>query len=127
MPDRAYISFWPILPLSLLWTVSLAHHSFAAFDTDTELVINGKILSFDWTNPHTRASVKVVNEDGSVVVWDIEGMAPDYLGRRGWTRTTLEPDDIVAITIHPLRDGAPGGTFLRAVLEDGTAIVMLAR
>ena len=127
MAGRAYTNYWRILPLSLLWTVSLAHHSFATFDTDTEIVINGKILSFSWSNPHTQTTVQVVDANGSVVVWAIEGMSPDYLGRRGWTRTTLEPGDIVAITIHPLKSGAPGGIFLRAILEDGTAIVMFAR
>lgn len=127
MSDRAYTSCWPALLLSLLWTISLAHHSFAAFDTETELVIDGEILEFEWTNPHTRTAVRVVDDDRGVVVWDIEGMSPDYLGRRGWTRTTLRPGDIVTVTIYPLRSGEPGGTFLRAVLEDGTVVVMFAR
>ncbi len=126
MFDRAATICWTVLLLALPWTITLAHHSFAAFDTDTEVVINGEILRFDWTNPHTRAAVRVTDADGGLVVWDIEGMPPDYLGRRGWTRTTLKPGDIVAITIYPLKSGEPGGTFLRGMLEDGTAVVMFA-
>lgn len=127
MSYRAYKLRWPILLLSLLWTVSPAHHSFAAFDTETELVIHGEILRFDWTNPHTRAVVQVAEANGTRVVWDLEGMSPDYLGRRGWTRTTLEPGDIMSIIIYPLKSGEPGGTFLRGEFEDGTAVVMFAR
>lgn len=127
MSDHAYTSCLPVLLLSLLSAASPAHHSFAAFDTDTELAISGEILRFDWTNPHTRTVLRAVDDDDSVVVWDIEGMSPDYLGRRGWTRTTLRTGDLVTVTIYPLKSGAPGGTFLRAVLEDGTAVVMFAR
>jgi len=115
------------LLLSLLSAASLAHHSFAPFDTDTELTISGEILRFEWTNPHTRTVVRAIDGNGSAVVWDIEGMSPDYLGRRGWTRTTLEAGVNLTVTIYPLKSGAPGGTFLRAVLEDGTAVVMFAR
>ena len=127
MSDHAYKIFLPVLLLSLVSTASLAHHSFAAFDTETELAISGEILRFDWTNPHTHTVLRVVDDAGSVVVWNIEGMSHDYLGRRGWTRTTLRTGDVATITIYPLKSGAPGGTFLRAVLEDGTAVVMFAR
>ncbi len=127
MPYRICIRRWSGLLLSLVWTVSAAHHSFASFDTDTELVISGEILRFDWTNPHTRAALRVVDGGGNAVVWELEGMSPDYLGRRGWTRTTLRPGDTVTITIYPLKSGEPGGTFLRGRLADGTVVVMFAR
>ena len=102
MPTRLYTISFPALLLTLLWTGSLAHHSVAAFDIDKKLVVSGEILRFDWTNPHTRVSLQVVGPDGSAVVWDLEGMAPDYLGRRGWTRSTIRPGEIMSVTIHPL-------------------------
>ena len=127
MSCRTHKGRWPVLSLSLLWTVSHAHHSFAPFDTETAIEISGEIVRFDWTNPHTRAALRVVDEDGNAVVWELEGMSPDYLGRRGWTRTTLRPGDTVTVTIYPLKSGEPGGTFLRGTLGDGTVVVMFAR
>jgi hypothetical protein len=88
------------------------------------LTIEGEVVEFQWTNPHTWTWLDVTNEDGSVTRWGLEGMSPNFLGRRGWTRHTLAPGDTVTIVIAPLKSGEPGGTFLRATLEDGTEKVM---
>jgi hypothetical protein len=96
-----------------------AHHSFAPFNLETEKTINGTIKQFDWTNPHTWIWVDVTNEKGVVETWGIEGMSPNYLGRRGWTKNSLKPGDKVSIVIRPMRDGSPGGMFVRAMLADG--------
>lgn len=101
-----------------------AHHSFSVFDMETEKTIEGEVVEFEWTNPHTWTWVVVDNGDGSVTRWGLEGMSPNYLGRRGWTKDTLQPGDHVRITIAPLKSGEPGGTFLRVELEDGTEKVM---
>jgi hypothetical protein len=52
-------------------------------------------------------------------------MSPDYLGRRGWNRSTMQPGETVEIVYFPRKDGRPGGMFLRATLADGTLKVML--
>ena len=106
---------------------ALAHHSFSVFDMATEKVIEGEVVEFQWTNPHTWTWVNVTNPDGSVTEWGLEGMSPNFLGRRGWTKSTLEPGDRVEIVIYPLKSGEPGGTFLRATLPDGTVKVMFGR
>ena len=31
----------------------VAHHSFSAFNTETEKTITGTVNRFEWTNPHT--------------------------------------------------------------------------
>jgi hypothetical protein len=104
--------------------VANAHHSFAPFDMESEKTIEGDVVEFQWTNPHTWTWVNVKNADGSVTRWGLEGMSPNFLGRRGWTRETLTPGAHVKIVIHPLKNGDPGGTFLRATLADGTEKVM---
>ena len=104
-----------------------AHHSFTVFDMTTEMFIEGEVVEFEWTNPHTWTWINVVNEDGSVTKWGLEGMSPNFLGRRGWNKNTLKPGDHVEIAIYPLKSGEPGGTFLRATLEDGTVKVMFGR
>jgi uncharacterized protein DUF6152 len=86
--------------------------------------IEGDILEFQWTNPHTWTWINVKNADGSFTKWGVEGMSPNFLGRRGWSKNTLKAGDHVTITIAPLKSGEPGGTFLRATLADGTQMVM---
>jgi len=96
-----------------------AHHSFAPFNMASEKTISGTIKKFDWTNPHTWIWMDVANDKGGVDTWGIEGMSPNFLGRRGWSKTTLKPGDKVTIVVRPLRDGTPGGMFVRATLADG--------
>jgi hypothetical protein len=99
-----------------------AHHSFAPFDMQAEKTISGTIKQFDWTNPHTWIWVNV-SGPGGVETWAIEGMSPNFLGRRGWTKSSLKAGDKVTMVIHPLRDGSKGGTFVRATLADGKVLL----
>lgn len=99
--------------------VASAHHSFAPFNLTTEKTIVGTIKQFDWTNPHTWIWIDVANDKGGVDTWGVEGMSPNYLARRGWTRTTFKPGDKATIVVRPMKDGSPGGMFVRATLANG--------
>src|SRR5512139_4182340 len=100
-------------------TPSLAHHSFSMFDSDKEVVLKGTVKEFQWSNPHTWIQLNVTDASGKLVEWSIEGGSPNLVGRQGWKRNTFKPGDQVEITVHPLRDGQPGGSFVQAVLPDG--------
>ena len=104
---------------SIVATASAGHHSFAPFNLTTEKTPTGTIKSFDWTNPHTWIWIDVADEKGAVQTWGVEGMSPNYLSRRGWTRNTFKPGDKATIVVRPMRDGSPGGMFVRATLADG--------
>jgi hypothetical protein len=95
-----------------------AHHSFAAFDMSKEQTITGVVSRFDWTNPHTFIWVDVTNEKGVVENWAIEGMSPNYLGRRGWSKNSVKPGDKITVTVRPLKEGKTGGMFIRAQIGD---------
>jgi hypothetical protein len=101
-----------------------AHHSFEMFDSTRTITLTGTIKDFQWTNPHTWTWIDVPNDKGGVDTWGIEGMSPNFLGRRGLTKNTLKPGDKVTITVFPLKDGMKGGTFLHATLPDGREMVM---
>jgi hypothetical protein len=96
-----------------------AHHSFAPFNTEIEKTITGVVNRFEWTNPHTWLWVDVTDEKGAVTTWGVEGMSPNYLSRRGWSKTTFKPGDKVTAVVRPMRDGSPAGMFVRATLADG--------
>ena len=112
--------------LSLAGAAS-AHHSFSVFDTQHQETIEGNIVEFQWTNPHSWTWIDVKNADGTVTRWGLEGMSPNYLGRRGWSKNTFKPGDHVKMTIAPLKSGEPGGTLMRATLANGTEVVNFGR
>ena len=89
-----------------------AHHSFAMFDNTKDVVLEGTVKEFQWTNPHTWTQVMV---DG--IEWSIEGGSPNGLKRSGWTKTSMKPGDKIVMTIHPLKDGTPGGSFVKATVN----------
>ena len=68
--------------------------------------------------------MNVPNKQGGVDAWGFEGMSPNYLDRRGWTKKTLQPGDQVTVTFRPLKDGSHGGMFVSAKRPDGTVLTM---
>jgi len=116
-----------IWPLSFVAILSLtgsadAHHSHANVVEDT-IVIGGTVKEFEWTNPHSWISLEVANEDtGERQDWLLEARAPAQLLRRGWTRDSLKPGDVVSVTIRPLRSGGPGGLVRLVTFPDGTEL-----
>lgn len=94
-----------------------AHHSFAMFDTEKEMTLEGTIKEFQWTNPHTWTQVLVRDASGKEVEWSIEGGSPNSLSRSGWKRTSIKPGDKATLVIHPLKNGEPGGSMVRIMVN----------
>ena len=88
-----------------------AHHSFAMFDQDHPMELQGTVQEFKFTSPHTFILLEVKGEDGGATVWNLEGASPSALVREGWASKTLKPGDELKTTIDPLRSGAPGGAW----------------
>jgi len=100
-----------------------AHHAAApVFDMNAEKTAMGVVKQVDWTNPHIWVWVDVQNASGQVETWGFEGMSPNFLARRGWTRTSLLPGMRITVTFRPLRDGKSGGMFMTGKLEDGKVL-----
>jgi len=101
-----------------------AHHSFAAFDITSEKTISGTVKQVDWTNPHTWIWLNVENKQGSVETFGFEGMSPNYLARRGWSKSTLKPGDKISVSFRPMKDGSNGGMFMTAKRPTGEVLSM---
>src|SRR5579863_7797620 len=101
-----------------------AHHGYAVFDMTTEKSVTGTLRTFEWTNPHTWVWVDVTNDKGGIDTYGFEGMSPNYLMRRGWTRTTLKPGDKITVQFRPLKDGSKGGSFMSATRPNGEVLNM---
>ena len=94
----------------------------------TEKTITGTVKQFDWTNPHTWIWVDVPNDKGGVDTWGFEGMSPNYLARRGWTKNDPEagrqdhgrrPSDERRLARRHVREGDAGGRTCADVRRSG--------
>ncbi len=99
---------------------AFAHHSFAMFDAEKRMTLEGTVKEFQWTNPHSWILMMVKNQAGVEEQWAIELGAPGGLARQGWVPKTLTPGMQVSATIHPLKDGTHGGQFMAVKLPDGS-------
>ncbi len=100
-----------------------AHHSAApVFDLASEKTVTGVVKQVEWTNPHIWVWVDVQSTPAQVETYGFEGMSPNYLARRGWTKTSLQTGDRITVTFRPLKDGRPGGMFMTGKLESGKVL-----
>jgi hypothetical protein len=86
-------------------TVTYGHHSYvAAYQTKTNLTIEGQVTSLLLRNPHTFLHVNVPDEKGQIQRWSIEWAGAAQLSRQGVTRTTFKEGDRVVVIGNPSRD-----------------------
>jgi hypothetical protein len=103
---------------------ALAHHSFAMFDAQKTVVLEGTVKEFEWVNPHSWLRIMVNDEKlGRPVLWAVELSSPSRLVTMGMRADSMRAGDAVSVTIHPLKDGARGGQFIQAVLADGKKVL----
>jgi hypothetical protein len=95
-----------------------AHHSYAMFDSNKSVTLEGSVKSFRWASPHALIEVTVPYKSGPID-WSIEMNGVGGLMRTGWTPTTIKPGDKVKFVVHPLRNGNAGGSFVSMTLPDG--------
>ena len=103
-------------------TPVLAHHSRTMFDLQKEVVLEGTITEFQWTNPHIWIQVSVPTAKGGVEDWSVEGDSPNLVSRQGWKRNSFKAGDKVLLKVHPMRSGEPGGAFMSATFPDGRTL-----
>jgi hypothetical protein len=99
---------------------ALAHHSMSMFDTSKEILIKGKVVRFEWKNPHMYLFVETVGEDGKKQVIQGEGLAITQALVDGLRQKDLPPGAPVVVRANPNRNG-PGKTvrLLDVTTQDG--------
>jgi hypothetical protein len=96
-----------------------AHHSFAMFDAQTTMTLEGTISEFEFVNPHGWLHLVVTDADGNTGEWSIEMGGINAMTRNGWQADTVQPGDTISVEIHPMKDGSRGGQYLAAIFPDG--------
>jgi Family of unknown function (DUF6152) len=110
-------AFGAIAAMSLAAGPAFAHHSFAMFDSAKDVTLEGTVVEFQWTNPHSWVQVQAKDSSGKQVEWSIEMASPNSLARSGWKRTSLKPGDKVTLVVHPMKDGSAGGSLVSAAVD----------
>ena len=102
-----------------------AHHSFAVFDIKHPLELHGTVQQFKFTSPHTFIVLEVQGDDGSTMIWNLEGASPSIMVRNGWSSQSLKTGDQIKLSVDPLRSGAPGGAWIgqKVTFSSGRPVV----
>jgi hypothetical protein len=110
------------IAIAMFSAPALAHHSFAMFDGETYVTLEGSVKEFQWTYPHAWILMMVADEDGQEQQWALELPSPGGLARNGWLPKSLTPGMEIVALAHPLKNGEPGGSALTVTLPDGTVL-----
>lgn len=102
----------------------LAHHSAVAFDPDSSVEVRGKVTQFIWRSPHLSINMDVTNEDGTIVLWKIEGQSIATMIAAGFDRTVMAEGDVITARVYPMRNGEPGGLLQGLIAANGIAYSM---
>jgi hypothetical protein len=95
-----------------------AHHSFAMFDAEKTITLNGTVKQMEWANPHSWLHV-VVEDGGNAVEYPLEMQGTGQSIRLGWKPDSVKPGDHVTVQMHPMKTGGHGGQLLTVVLPNG--------
>jgi len=100
----------------------LAHHGNAAFSDKPITLKDGKVTSFSWSNPHSLVEFDAKDDKGKMQHWVVETAAPQALVLIGWSKSSLQPGDVIAVTMYQAKTGAPAGRLQKIVLADGSEL-----
>ena len=81
-----------------------AHHPFGETYVESNTTqIEGKLVQFDFKNPHSFIEIETTNGQGQVVRWSAEWAAASDLQNQGVTARTLKYGDVITINGNPGR------------------------
>lgn len=97
----------------------LPHHSFTAeFDVSRPIKLTGTVSRVEWTNPHAWLFVETEEDEGRAQSWAIELLGINALMRRGLTRDSIEPGDVITVTGFGSRDDTNTGNASMVTMTD---------
>ena len=109
--------------LAAIGRPSFAHHGGAAFDLNVPTVLkNAVVTEFIWINPHPLIKAEYKDDKGNVEHWTMEMGSTVSAQLIGWTRTTLQPGDVVTLYVWRAKTGATVGRFNKVDFADGTTM-----
>jgi hypothetical protein len=100
--------------------IAQAHHSFAPYERELQIQLDGTVIRYQWTNPHVYIELDVKDAGGETSQWLIECANPGILNRVGWKWNMIEAGDEISVIVSPLRNGESGALLKALRLSDGS-------
>lgn len=94
----------PVLILGAMFAVNAsAHHSFAPYDSQNSVTIEGTLKEVNFANPHVGVVV-VAMKDGKEIAYSIHGRSPAEWRRDGWKPSDFRVGEKFNVVGFPRRD-----------------------
>jgi hypothetical protein len=118
------VAFSALVVSFLLVSVPVfAHHGSTAYDTSKVVVLQGAtVTKFLWANPHAIISFDVKDEKGNIQHWNAEAGTPQTIVLSGWTKTSVQPGDVITVYVFQSKTGNLVGRLNKIVLADGSEL-----
>ena len=100
----------------------LAHHGNAAFADKPIAVKQATVTKFGWANPHSLIEFDAKDDKGKVQHWVVETAAPQALVLIGWSKSSLQPGDLITVYLYQAKTGSPVGRLNKIVLADNSEL-----
>ncbi len=81
-----------------------AHHGADDYDTSTLITIDGRVLNYELIDPHSYLLVEVVDAEGTIQQWLVEGGSAS--GAAHLSRRFLASEPYVRIQLYQSKDKA---------------------
>lgn len=117
---RAIVGIGGLLAVSTV----LSHHTYAMFDDSRTSTVSGTVAKLEWKNPHVFIWI-YVSEEGHPrehMLYAFENGSVNVLAGLGWAKTSLKMGEPISVEYFPLKDGRPGGHFIKGTLSDGRVL-----
>jgi hypothetical protein len=96
-----------------------AHHSFAKFDRQRSIELEGELIEVRWQNPHVQFTLRSRGADGQAQTWRLETNSPGILRRTGVGPELVAAGDRVKVAGNPAVDGSFELNATNMLLADG--------
>ena len=104
-----------------------AHHSWARYDGEHVITIEGDITSIEWASPHVVVRFTVPADGAEPTPWTMEMDPPTLLNRYGLRHDTLKAGMHVKLTGVRAKSGAPMMRAVTIEVDDGTVYRVSSR
>jgi hypothetical protein len=102
-----------------------AHHAFAAeFDQNKPLKLQGTVVKWEVTNPHSWIHMNVKGTDGQTTLWMIEGGSPNNLYRLGFNKSSLPAGSEIMVEGYQAKDGSTRAVGKNVIFADGRKLFL---
>jgi hypothetical protein len=104
--------------------IGAAHHSYAEYNQQETVEIEGTLQKVSWQNPHVRFTVLVPSKNGQAATWDIESSGINNLMRMGAKVEHFKTGENVKVAGWPSRRGTGRMYVTNLLSQNGHELVL---